>query len=84
MPELVATLNAMYKKEERSQRFFAAIQGIDLDKNKQSDKSATTLQEVQARAQARLTGDNVKAKAIEYGFTKEVGLGYEVYGIDNG
>lgn len=74
----------MYKKEERSQRFFAAIQGIDLDKNKPTSENATTLQQVQARAQARLGGDKTQAKAIEYGFTKEVGLSYEVYGVDNG
>lgn len=81
MPELIATLNAVYKKEERNQRFMAAIQGIDLDKHTGGDKKATTLQEIHARVQAKLTGDMEKAKAIEYGFTPEVGLSYSAYGI---
>jgi translation initiation factor 1 (eIF-1/SUI1) len=33
MPELTATLNAMRESEHREQKFLAAIQGIDLDKN---------------------------------------------------
>ena len=84
MPELIATLNAMYKKEERSQKFMAAIQGVDLDKATGKDEKVTTLQEIHARVQARLTGDLEKAKAIEYGFTPEVGLGYASYGINHG
>lgn len=82
MPELIATLNAVYKREERSQRFMAAIQGIDLDKHMGGGEKATTLQEIQARVQAKLTGDMEKARAIEYGFTSDVGLGYSSYGID--
>ena len=82
MPELVATLNAVYKREERSQRFSAAIQGVDLDKQLGKDEKATTLQEIHARVSARLDGDIQKARAIEYGFTPDVGLGYVSYGID--
>lgn len=82
MPELVATLNAVYKKEERSQRFLAAIQGIDLDKHNQNNDGATTLQQIHARVEAKLSGDTTKAKAIEYGFTSDIGLGYESYGVD--
>lgn len=33
MPELVATLTAMRDAEYREQKFFAAIQGIDLDQS---------------------------------------------------
>lgn len=84
MPELIATLNAVYKKEERSQRFMAAIQGIDLDKTASDQDKATTLQEIHARVQAKLTGDMEKAKAIEFGFTPEVGLSYSAYGLYNG
>jgi hypothetical protein len=84
MPELVATLNAVYKREERSQKFMAAIQGIDIDKVTNNSEKATTLQQIHARVQARLTGDLEKAKAIEYGFTPEVGLGYASYGINYG
>jgi Ca2+-binding EF-hand superfamily protein len=36
MPELIAILNASRKKTEREQHFAAAIQGIDLDKGKNS------------------------------------------------
>lgn len=84
MPELIATLNAVYKKEERTQRFMAAIQGIDLDKTANDQEKATTLQEIHARVQAKLTGDIEKAKAIEYGFTPDVGLSYAAYGLYNG
>ena len=31
MPELIATLEAMQRKEERLQRFSAALAGVDLD-----------------------------------------------------
>lgn len=36
MPELTATLNAMRETEHREQKFLAAIQGIDLDKDSSS------------------------------------------------
>jgi translation initiation factor 1 (eIF-1/SUI1) len=33
MPELTSTLTALRESKHRDQKFFAAIQGIDLDKN---------------------------------------------------
>ena len=36
MPELVATLNAARENEQQKQKFLAAIQGIDLDKDSRS------------------------------------------------
>jgi len=80
MPELAATLNAMYEAERRRQKFMAAIQGIDLDEkiDEDIDERISTIEEIQARAVARLTGDRDLAGAISQGFTPEMGVQYKI------
>ena len=69
MPELIATLDAMARIEKRKNKFLAALQGIDIEKDQQSDgvsktNTPSTVEEVQARAIARLTGDTNAAGAV--------------------
>jgi MoxR-like ATPase len=82
MPELAATLNAMYESERRKQKFMAALQGVDLDEkiDKEIDERVSTLEEVKARAAARLTGDKNVAGAISQGITSEMGTEYKLMG----
>jgi len=85
MPELQLTLQAMHKTEKRKQRFMAALQGIDLDKqdsesgNTSSGKTVTA-EDVKARAVARLTGDANLAGAVSEGLTPEMGVEYKIMG----
>jgi uncharacterized UPF0160 family protein len=37
MPELVAILNAKSKQEHEDRKFFAALQGVDMDKDNSSE-----------------------------------------------
>jgi hypothetical protein len=83
MPELVATLEAIYKKDERSQKFFAALQGVQIDESSSGSSGSdapVSYQEIQARAMKKLTGNSEAAKAVEYGFTSDVGMSYSLIG----
>ena len=59
--ELISILNALRDREHRERLFFAAIQGIDLDDNKQDEGDITELSGYQAS---------------EAGFGINMGLGY--------
>jgi hypothetical protein len=83
MPELAATLKAIYESERRRQKFMAALQGVDLDEKIDEDIDAEisripSVEEIQARAVARLTGDRSMAGAIEQGLTPDMGVIYEI------
>ena len=84
MPELAATLKAMYESERRRQKFMAALQGVDIDEHidktidEQIEESIPTIEDVKARAIARLTGDHNLAGAISQGFTPDMGVEYQV------
>lgn len=82
MPELIATINAIHRVEKRKQSFMAALQGIELnasdEEQTEANKPATTIEEVKARAVARLTGDKTLAGAIAEGFTPDMGLQYSI------
>ena len=82
MPELTATLKAMYSAESRKNKFMASLQGVSLDSsdsNNNSEKQPSTLKDIQARAMARLSGDNEKASsAVKYGFTPDMGVDYDI------
>ena len=83
MPELIATLDAIGRVERRKQKFLAAIQGIDLDKDSDgvSEKEKVkSIEEIKARAVGRITGDQNLAGAIAEGFTPESGLEYKIMG----
>lgn len=86
MQELIATLGAMHDKENRQNKFLAAIQGIDLSENSSSQSSPdspSSLSEVSARAERRLGGDDNSSYALEFGISSSDGLGYEVLGLEN-
>ncbi len=80
----MATLNAIHATEKRRNKFMAALQGIDLDENSQDDTSTTvskklpTVEEIQARAVARLTGDANLAGAVAEGITPDMGVEYMI------
>lgn len=60
----------------------AALQGVDIDKQekKESSKGPVSLEDVKARAVARLTGDANMAGAVAEGFTPDKGLQYKITG----
>lgn len=57
LPELEAILVAARAKEQRYNEFLAAVNGIDLNKHKQTD-ATERFEQVQRRVEARLTGAN--------------------------
>ena len=87
MPELLLTLESMHKTEKRKQKFMAALQGIDLDEQTETQENnevvnnkPLTVEDIKARAVARLTGDENLAGAISEGFTSDKGLEYKIMG----
>lgn len=87
MPELTATLKAMYKAENRKNKFLASLQGVELDGDDSegsSDDSTKplTFADIQARAIAKVTNNESLSRAAEYGFTPDFGVDYEYYGGD--
>jgi hypothetical protein len=85
MPELTATLKAMYKVENRKNKFAALLQGANIDDEEttntdNSTDKPSTFQEIQARAVGKLTGDVSASKAVEYGFTPDMGIEYSFVG----
>lgn len=81
MPELVATLEAKRKNDHEDKKFFAAIQGINLDE--ESDKGQKEWEDLKARVFSRgqssdsndivsLQGQN----AAQVGFGIGMGLEY--------
>ena len=62
--EVVATINALRIKEDRERKFFAAIQGIDLEENVESTGPVEDIVDLQGYA------------ARETGFGIDMGLGY--------
>jgi hypothetical protein len=83
MPELMATLKAIFEKEHRSNKFAAAMQGIDLEGNieKKGEDRPVTFEEVKARAIARVTGNQEQANAALYGFDNMDGTSYKLIGL---
>lgn len=58
----------------------AALQGVNIDEeiDEAMDNRVSTLEEIQARAAARLTGDQNLAGAIAQGITPDMGTNYAV------
>jgi hypothetical protein len=81
MSELMATLKAVYEREHRNNKFIAAMQGIDIDKDKKGEEGAVTFEEVKARAIAKATGDTNQANAARFGIDQMDGTGYKVIGL---
>jgi hypothetical protein len=84
MPELTATLKAMYNAESRKNKFMASLQGVSLESDSSqskdsSGKQPSTLKDIQARAMERLSGgDEKSSSAVRYGFTPDMGVAYDI------
>ena len=81
MPELVATIEAKRKSDYEDKKFFAAIQGVDLDKN---NAEPDAWEKMKARVFSGGKSDNPNdiiayqgANAQKAGFGIGMGLGYE-------
>lgn len=77
----MATLKAIYEREHRNNKFVAAMQGIDIDKDKKGEEGAVTFEEVKARAIAKVTGSQEKANAARFGIDQMDGTGYKLVGL---
>lgn len=83
MKELMATLEAMHNREHRQMKFMAALQGVDIDKdkNKEGGEETVTFEQVKARAIARATGNQEAANAALFGFDQLDGTSYKIVGL---
>lgn len=70
LPELEAILDASRKKEHARNRFAAALKGVNIDEDEDSEES--TFERVEIRGKARLAG--VSADQLEF---EELGFGLE-------
>ena len=78
MPELIQTLDAMQKVEERDRKFQASLQGINLE---EEEKEGPTFEDIKRRALGiDASGDDVISLqgqfAQDAGFGVGAGLGY--------
>jgi hypothetical protein len=83
MPELMATLESKRENDYQEKKFFAAIQGVDIDKNS-SEKSGNKWEEMKARVFSGGKASNANdvlalqgVNAQKAGFGIGMGLGYE-------
>ena len=85
MPELVAILSAKQEEDYENKKFFAALQGVDIDKN--ASKGTDAWERIKAKAFSggrssdpndvmSLQGANAKRKGFG------IGLGLEAVSID--
>ena len=84
MPELLATLESKRELDYEEKKFLAAIQGVDLDKNSNSDKGQKEWENMKARVFSRgATSDSNDVLALQgvnaqkAGFGIGIGLDYE-------
>ena len=82
MPEILSTLDAMARVEKRKNRFMAALQGVDIDKDSEQgeyqETDVPTVEDIQARALQRLTGDKNIAGAAAAGISSDMGVEYKI------
>ena len=83
MPELVAILEAKNQEDYENKKFFAAIQGVDIDKSKSS--AMETWEKIKAKANSKGASNDPKdittlrgKNAARTGFGIGAGLDYEV------
>lgn len=91
MPELVAALSAKREDDYQSRKFFAAIQGIDLDGGSGKDDGQKKWQDMKARVfsggTASDSNDIVSLQGInasQAGFGIGAGLSYDNIGDGSG
>jgi len=70
MEELIVTLNALRDREHRDRRFFAALQGVDIDADSSESEKESDIANLKGFA------------ANEEGFGIGMGLGYTSQGGD--
>lgn len=80
MPELLNTIKAMHKKDEEDKKFFAMLQGVDLNEKTEEEKGAD-FEDVQIRAMGiNANKDDIVSlqgqRAAAAGFGIGMGLGY--------
>jgi hypothetical protein len=76
MPELTVTLNAIRETEERRNRFAAAIQGIDLDKDTDGGKGQKEWEDMKARVYSGGTAtDSNDVTALQGVNAQQAGFG---------
>ena len=82
MPELTATLKAMYSVESRKNKFMAALQGVEMNSDDSDtladNEKPSTFQEIQARAAAKLNASVRDVEAIRHGITPDMGIAYDI------
>lgn len=83
MPELIAILEAKQKEDYENKKFFAALKGVDIDKNKTSAADAWDRIKAKAASKGRTTDPKdittLRGKnAARAGFGIGSGLDYEV------
>jgi len=71
LPELEAILEAIRKQEHRNRKFAAALKGINLDGEEQTEQP--TFEEIERKARATLAGISE-----EQTFLFDVGMGFEI------
>jgi translation initiation factor 1 (eIF-1/SUI1) len=80
MPEIIETVKAKRESEYEERKFFAAIQGIDIEKENKSNAWEKMKAKVFSRGQTSDPNDIVSfqgANAAKAGFGIGMGLGYE-------
>jgi hypothetical protein len=83
MPELVAILEAKNKEDYDNKKFFAAIQGVDIDKNNANSSNAWEQMKARVFSKGKTSNPNdivalQGAAARRAGFGIGYGLDYEV------
>ena len=81
MPELIATLKAMKKKEHSDKKFQASLKGVDIGEYETEERGGSKFDDMRLRAAGiNATSDDVVSLqgrfAAEAGFGIGAGLGY--------
>ena len=75
MPELVAILNAKGKQEHEDRKFFAALQGVDMDKDNSSE-GQEAWERIKAKAfSGGKTTDPNDIVSLQGAYAKKAGFG---------
>ena len=81
MPELIATLKSLNKREHEERKFLASLKGVDLGEYNDEGKKGSSFEEIELRAAGITTSpDDVVSLqgrfAAQAGFGIGEGLGY--------
>ena len=81
MPELIATLKSLKKREHEERKFLASLKGVDLGEYNDEGKKGSSFEEIELRAAGITTSPNDVVSlqgrfAAQAGFGIGEGLGY--------